>query len=136
MLIHVFANTSYNFAHGKGGKYCAEAQPVHAAQKEKGHGGGNGKADNVKTYFNARIAPAGNGGKLAREKVGWYNWQLAAVGKRHAEADNNVADDKINNIKRQALRQLLNPHFVHVNHGAEGRADNEAEQVHRHKAFA
>lgn len=70
------------------------------------------------------------------EKVGRYNWQLAAVGKRHAKADNNVADDKINNIKRQALRQLLNPHFVHVNHGAEGRADNEAEQVHRHKAFA
>ena len=82
MLIHVFANTAYNLAHGKGGKYCAEAQPVHAAQKEKGHGGGNGKTYNVKTYFNARIAPAGNGGKLARKKVGWYNWQLAAVGKR------------------------------------------------------
>ena len=104
--------------------------------ERKGHGGGNCKADNVKTYFNARIAPAGNGGKLAREKVGWYNWQLAAVGKRHAKADNNVADDKINNIKRQALRQLLNPHFMHINHGAEGRADNEAEQVYRHKAFA
>ena len=70
MLIHVFANTADNLAHGKGGKYCAEAQPVHTAQKEKGHGGGNGKADNVKTYFNARIAPAGNGGKLARKKVG------------------------------------------------------------------
>lgn len=66
MLIHVFANTADNFAHGKGGKYCAEAQPVHAAQKEKGHGGGNGKADNVKTYFNARIAPAG---KAASSRV-------------------------------------------------------------------
>ena len=96
MLIHVFADAADNLAHGKGGKYCAEAQPVHAAQKEKGHGGGNGKADNVKTYFNARIAPAGNGGKLAREKVGWYYRQLAAVGKRHAKAYNNVANDKIN----------------------------------------
>lgn len=80
MLIHVFANAADNFAHGKGGKYCAEAQPVHAAQKEKGHGGGNGKADNVKTYFNARIAPAGNGGKLARKRsVGIIgSWQRLA----------------------------------------------------------
>lgn len=79
MLIHVFANTADNLAHGKGGKYCAEAQPVHAAQKEKGHGSGNCKADNVKTYFNARIAPAGNGGKLARKKVGIIgSWQRLA----------------------------------------------------------
>ena len=60
----------------------------------------------------------------------FFDWGYTLISKFE-----NV-DDKINNIKRQALRQLLNPHFVHVNHGAEGRADNEAEQVYRHKAFA
>ncbi len=70
---------SHGLAHGKGGKDRSETEAVQMSQKRKGHNARYGKAAHVKEYLYLRVSRAAYVRHLAREEIGRYDRQMAAV---------------------------------------------------------
>lgn len=86
------ADGADGLSHRKCRKNCADSKPFQMTEKDKGHAGSDGQADDIKGNLDFRIGNTRNLSKLSREKVRRNDRELTAVGQSDSKTDQNVAD--------------------------------------------
>ena len=87
MPVQQSADGADDLSHCECRKNCADSKPIQMAEKDRGHAGSDGQADDIKGNLDFGIGNPGNLSKLSREKICRYDRKLTAVGQSDAEAD-------------------------------------------------
>ncbi len=104
MPIQQIAEYRYHFSHGESGKDGADTETVQTAQKAKGQKSCGDKADYVKGNLDLSIGDMGDLGQFSGEEVCGNNGEAAAVGQSDAQADEQITDNKIENLEGHRSR--------------------------------
>lgn len=70
---------------------------------------------------------------IKRKQIRRDNRELAAVRKRDAEAENQIAQNKVQHTERQIQRQTRNPEFMKIHQFSKDKSDSKTEQISRNK---
>ena len=106
------------------------------SQTEKGQPGSDRQTGDIKTDLDLRVADAGDICQFPWKQVGGDDGQTAPVGQRNADAEQYIADGKIQDAPGQRRGQYPDPQLVDIQQLAECKAHHKAEQIRRHKSFA
>ena len=104
MPVQQVAEYRYHFFHGESGKDGADTESVQAAEEAEGQKSRGGKADHVKGNFDLGIGDMGDLGQLPGKEVCRDNGEAAAVGQSDAQADEQITDNKIENLEPHRSR--------------------------------
>ena len=90
---------------------------------------GHGEAGHVEGDLDSGVWNLQNIGHFSRKEVCRDDRKSAAVGEGDANADQHIADDKIEHAPSQCGRENIDPIFVQVQKFAKSKANNKTAQI-------
>ena len=133
MPIQQIAEYRYHFPRGESGKNCADTETIQAAEEAEGQKSRGGKADHVKGNLDLGIGDMGDLGQLPGKEVCRDNGEAAALGQSDAKTDEQITDNKIENLEGQSCGEKNDPCLVDVQKLSKHKAYHKAAKVGGHK---
>ena len=129
MISNEFLNQRYGSSRHKSTEESSDADSVKMVKDYKGQDYGRCQTGEIKGCLDLVILFMQKFRQIPRKNIGRDNRQQAVVGEADAKTHQKKTCEKIQNIQRLCIWQMLNPEIVYINHFTEPNANYKGKQV-------